>query len=89
MWNRALSPPLLFPLLLLGVLLSAGVGLFSENKLLLPLLNVLFSYPFLFGLLAREQRSRAVVAMIFWAICLGTVMVAYNHTELRTVSTIA
>jgi hypothetical protein len=76
MWNRALSGPLLFPLLMLGVLISVGLGFLAQSRFLLPCLNVLLCYPFLFGLLARDRRPRAFASMIFWAVCLGIVTVA-------------
>jgi hypothetical protein len=75
MWNKLISGPLVFPLLLTSVVVSVALGLSISNKFLLPLLNVSVAYPVLFSLIAQGKRNRAYVAMLFWALCMTVVMI--------------
>ncbi len=75
MWNRVVSGFLLYPFLLAGVIVSTFLGFLVPSRWILPLLNLLSGYPVLATLLARDQRRRAFAAMLFWALCLGVVVV--------------
>ena len=76
MWNKLLSPPLLYLFLLIGTIVATVAGIFLQNKFLLPLLQIAVAYPVLYALLIRRLRKRAIAAMLFWALCLGVVTVA-------------
>jgi len=75
MWNKIVSTPRVYPFLLAGVLVSTAGGFALANKFALPFLNILFAYPVMYSLLKLEQRKRAFVAMLFWALFLGVVTV--------------
>jgi len=75
MWNKLLNSPFVFVYILAGTILSTAIGYFVQNGILLPLLNIAVSYPVMFTLLSHSQRKRAVVTMLFWALCLGVVAV--------------
>ena len=75
MWNRLLSSPLVYLYLAAGVLIAAPLGLLVPGKAALPLLQVAVAYPVMVSLLARGERGRAVACMLWWALCLGAVMV--------------
>ena len=76
MWNKLISPPWLYLFLLVGTVVATALGLFLQNKLLLPILQIAVSYPVLYALLIRRLRKRAIAAMLFWALCMGVVTVA-------------
>ena len=73
MWNRIVSSPLVYPFLLAGVIVSYAIGFALSNKILLPLLNIAFSYPVLYRLVADGKRNRAYAPMLFWALCMGVI----------------
>jgi hypothetical protein len=75
MWTKLLVSPLLFAYIAVGVSLSIIIGIMMPGKLALPVLQVAIGYPVMASLLARGLRRRAVFAMLWWALCLGVVMV--------------
>jgi len=75
MWNRLLSSGLLYPYLLLGTIAATALGFLSGSRLALPVLQIAISYPVLYTLLVQRMRPRALVVMLFWAMCVGIVMV--------------
>lgn len=75
MWKKLVQSPLIYPCLFLSVVVSIFIGFAFPYKFLLPLLNVLLAYPVLFTLLAENQRRKAILTMLFWASCMGMVMV--------------
>src|SRR5262245_57661294 len=77
MWNRIVSSALVYPSLFAGVILSYSIGFAVSNKILLPLLNVAFSYPVLYRLVADGKRNRTFAPMLFWALCMGAVGVTF------------
>jgi len=77
MWNKLVSSPLVYPFLLLGVVASYGIAFATSNKILLPLLNVAFSYPVLYRLVADGKRNRAFLPMLFWAACMGVIGILF------------
>ncbi len=78
MWNKILSTPLVYLFIAAGTLTATVLGFLAGNKFLLPVLQIAVSYPVLFSLLAGEQRKRAFVTMLFWALCLGTTTVVIS-----------
>jgi hypothetical protein len=89
MWKQFVQSPLVFLFLLLSVVLSIAIGFWATNKVLLPVLNISFAYPVLFTLLAEDQRKKAYLAMLFWALCMGIVMVnACLHYPVRAAASI-
>lgn len=89
MWNNVIRTPLLYLYLFTGVAAATAVSFASRNKILLPLLQIVFAYPVMFSLIAQSRRKRAVVAMLFWALCLGVFSVSacalYPRTAAATV----
>jgi hypothetical protein len=75
MWKKLVESPLIYLLLFLSVLGSIWLGFLASNKYLLPLLNIAFAYPVLFTLLVENQRRKAILTMLFWALCMGVFMV--------------
>lgn len=75
MWKKLVESPLVYLLLFLSVIASIWLGFLTSNKYLLPLLNIAFAYPVLFTLLAEDQRLKAILTMLFWALCMGVFMV--------------
>src|SRR5687768_6163630 len=75
MWNRILTPPYLYLYLFAGTLAATAIGFVSGNKFLLPALQIAVAYPVLFSLLSVELRKRAFAGMLFWALCLGIIVV--------------
>lgn len=71
MWIKLVHSSYLYPFLLIATLISVVAGILSRNAILLPVLNVLVAYPVLFTLVVRQERKRAVAAMLFWALCMG------------------
>ena len=76
MWNRILTPPYIYLFLFAGTLAATSIGFVAGNKIVLPVLQVAVAYPVLFSLLTAEMRKRAFAAMLFWALCLGIVVVS-------------
>jgi hypothetical protein len=77
MWNKIVSSLLVYPLLLAGVVISYVIGFALSNKILLPLLNIAFTYPILYRIVADGKRNRAFAPMLFWALCMGVVGVTF------------
>jgi hypothetical protein len=75
MWNNLISSPLLYVYLFAGTIVATAAGFFTENKILLPVLQIAVAYPVLYSLLTRELQKRAIVTMLFWALCLATIVV--------------
>jgi hypothetical protein len=89
MWNRIVSSPLVYLFLFAGVILSYAIGFSLSNRILLPLLNVAFSYPVLYRLVADGKRNAAFAPMLFWAFCMGIVgVVAVLHFPERGANSI-
>jgi hypothetical protein len=86
MWNRLLSSPLLFVYIVFGTLLSTAIGFLFGNRIVLPVLQIVISYPVLYSLLVRRLRNRAFVAMLIWAFCMGviTVIASIQFPDLAT-----
>ncbi len=81
MWKRLVERPFIYLLLLLSVIGSIWLGFLASNKYVLPLLNISLAYPVLFTLLAGNQRRKAIFTMLFWALCMGVVMVLASIQE--------
>jgi len=75
MFNRLVRSPIVYPYLLIATAISIAIGVYSESKILLPLLNIAAAYPVMFTLLRFEQRKRAIGTMLFWALCMAVLMV--------------
>lgn len=75
MWNKLLASPLLFAYLLIGTIIAVASGFAAQNKYLLPALQIAVAYPVLYSLLVQKQRIRAILAMLFWALCVAIVMI--------------
>jgi hypothetical protein len=75
MWNKLLFSRLLYLYLLAGTIAVIALGFLSGNRFALPVLQIAVSYPVLYSLLVKKARIRAFSAMLFWALCVGTVMV--------------
>src|SRR6266487_6943795 len=89
MWSRIVSSPLAYLFLFAGVILSYAIGFAVSNKILLPLLNVAFSYPVLYWLVADGKRNLAFAPMLFWALCMGIVgVVSVLHFPERATNSI-
>jgi len=82
MWNKLLSPPLVYFYLLLGTIASTLIGFALGNQFVLPVLQIAISYPVLYSLLSQKLRNRAFAAMLFWALCMGTVTVTASMQDL-------
>jgi hypothetical protein len=78
MWNRLISSPLVYVYLLIGTIAATSIGFFTENKIVLPVLQIAIAYPILYSLLTLERRKRAFVAMLFWALSLAIVVVTLS-----------
>src|SRR5688500_17914520 len=75
MWNKILTPPYVYLYLFAGTIAATVIGFLSGNKMLLPTLQIAVAYPVLYLLLRLELRKRAFAAMLFWALCLGIIVV--------------
>ena len=75
MWKKLVQSPFVYLFLLLSVAISIWLGFLASNRYLLPFLNIAFAYPVLFTLLAENQRGKAFLTMLFWALCMGVFMV--------------
>ncbi len=67
----------LYIILPLSTFLSYIIGIFIGNKFLLPVLNVLFPYPFMIYLVSEEKTKEALHSMLLWAfflIIFGTIV---------------
>lgn len=61
--------------MLIATAISIASGVYSESKILLPVLNIAVAYPVMFTLLRLEKRKRAIGTMLFWAVCMAVLMV--------------
>ena len=75
MWNKLLVSPFLFAYLLAGTIIAVALGFVAQNQYLLPALQIAIAYPVLYTLLVQKQRIRAILAMLFWALCVALVMI--------------
>lgn len=75
MWNKLLHSPAIYLYLFFGTAASTAFGFHLSNQYLLPVFNVLISYPVMFTLLVDEHRKRAIATMLFWALCMAVVCI--------------
>jgi hypothetical protein len=66
-----MRPGILAPALALAAAASAAIGIRLGNPWLLPLLNAAPAYYVLVRLLLAGRRGAAVLALLWWAACLG------------------
>lgn len=76
MWNSVLKPPVVYVFLFAGTIAATAIGFASGSKILLPLLQLAVAYPVLYSLLTAGRRKQAFAAMLFWALCLGIIVVS-------------
>jgi hypothetical protein len=75
MWNKLIHSPAVYLYLLAGTSASIALGFRLSNQYLLPIFNVLISYPVMYSLLVQEQRKRAFATMLFWALCMAVICI--------------
>lgn len=75
MWNKLVHSPAVYLYLLTATAASTALGFKISNQYLLPILNVIVSYPVMYSLLVQERRKRAIATMLFWALCMAVICI--------------
>lgn len=73
---HVLDDPVVYPVVLIGVLLTTGLPIFLGQRICLPVLNGLVIFPLFAWALRVGRPRRAVELALFWVVCQGSAVVA-------------